>query len=90
MTLDMNVDALIDFFKNVHRFSINLSNDPKYLGWSLFLFFEKSPVKIEENKESTLKHFPNDQFYVFKGGFHTFHVEFPELFTNVVSKFIEE
>ncbi|GBM68440.1 hypothetical protein AVEN_54949-1 [Araneus ventricosus] len=90
ITWDMNVEALFHYFDNLHLFQIDLSDQPKFLGKSLFLFGEKSPLKKEENEDVTLKYFPNAQFYIFKGGFHTFHLEFTELFIEVVSNFIEE
>ncbi|XP_055937092.1 esterase YbfF-like [Argiope bruennichi] len=90
LTWDLNIDAIIHYLNNDHLFYIDLSNDPKYFGKALFLFGDKTPMRMEENKDTTLKYFPNAQFFVFKGGFHTFHLEFTELFMEVVSKFIED
>ncbi|XP_055935817.1 protein ABHD11-like isoform X2 [Argiope bruennichi] len=90
LTWDLNIDAIIHYLNNDHLFYIDLSNDPKYFGKALFLFGDKTPIRMEENKDTTLKYFPNAHFYVFKGGFHTFHLEFTELFMEVVSKFIED
>ncbi|KAF8767967.1 Protein ABHD11 like protein [Argiope bruennichi] len=72
LTWDLNVNAVMDHLENPVTFRLNLSSNPKYLGNILFLYGEKSPIKIEENKDIALKYFPNAQFYVFKGGFHTF------------------
>ncbi|CAL1281551.1 unnamed protein product [Larinioides sclopetarius] len=90
ITWDFNVEAIFNYFDNPHLLQIDLSNQPQFPGKSLFLDGEKSPIRNEGNKDITLKYFPNAQFYTFKGGFHSFHLEFTELFTEVVLNFIEE
>ncbi|GFT70502.1 AB hydrolase-1 domain-containing protein [Nephila pilipes] len=86
---DLNVEVISSFEKNLLReFQIDISNDPVYHGKSLFLSADHSVYNADGNKDLVLKHFPNAQFYVFKGGFHTYHNEFPDLFVKVVSDLI--
>ncbi|GFT70501.1 hypothetical protein NPIL_261091, partial [Nephila pilipes] len=86
---DLNVEAISSFEKNLLReFQIDISNDPIYHGKSLFLSADHSIYNVERNKELVLKYFPDSQFYVFEGGFHSYHDEFPDLFVKVVTDFI--
>ncbi|KAG8193470.1 hypothetical protein JTE90_023722 [Oedothorax gibbosus] len=72
------------------KLNIDLSLNPIYTGDTLLLAGEVSFTGTHKEMDAFYKHFPNLTCEVIPNVFHTYHVECPELYIKLVSKFIGE
>nr|XP_042900564.1 protein ABHD11 [Parasteatoda tepidariorum] len=65
-----------------------VSSDGLYEGPVFLIYGTKSPFKVLEDKEEFLKQFPKTVYQPIQDGTHSLHIEYPEIFTNLVCEFI--
>ncbi|KAG8193471.1 hypothetical protein JTE90_023723 [Oedothorax gibbosus] len=72
------------------KFDLDLSLNPIYTGDTLLLGGELAFSGEQKELDAFYKHFPNLTCEFSPNVFHTYHVECPELYIKLVSKFIGE
>ncbi|KAF8764095.1 Protein ABHD11 like protein [Argiope bruennichi] len=85
---EINVDVVIKMSANIQSFQIPLKEDTIYPGETLFIAAEFSSFVVLKQKEVILKHIPKIRFVLAEGVYHSCHLEKPEKYVDIITKFL--